>query len=344
MKINGTDFFTGEYAGRRTKAPDPYGIPDEIPDKTRLELPKEVELWLKTDPKLKKALNLQDNVKITISKEGQDLLSGEDELKKFKPITKTFIYEGHIKRQKELAGDKYGKDPFWKNTGDQWLTFSEMLSKENFYSDMSDDEVKEFEDMLADITAEMDNLSSIRFLGTGLSFSKRKNQSFNFHMTKTDALTGLEASISALKYLSDKFFTGETKEKFDKLIDDYRTHNEDIISDYNGFGESFDRYRAGMYNLGGPIYNEGYGYSVKLGNISKSKKDESDYTNAVSKIFSSSHNNKDMINKLKKLLVSYRTNEDENEGFKNYVLEQSEYMFKHISSMWNRLENFTLKK
>lgn len=341
MKINGTDFFTGEYAGRRTKAPDPYGIPD----KTRLDLPKEVELWLKTDPKLKKALNLQDNVKITISKEGLDLSSGKDGLKKIKSFT-ILNYEAHIREHKELAGDKYEKDPFWKNTLDQWLIFSETLSKENFYSNMSDEEVKEFEDMLADITAEMDNLSAIRFWGGGPSnqFSKRKNQSYNFNITKTDALTGLEASISALKYLSDKFFTGETKEKFDKLIDDYRTHNEDIISDYNGFGESFDRYRARMYSLGGPIYNERYGYSVKLGNISKSKKDESDYTNAVSKIFSSSHNNKDMINKLKKLLVSYRTNEDENEGFKNYVLEQSEYMFKHISNMWNRLENFTLKK
>lgn len=338
MKINGTNFFTGEYA-ERIKAPDPY----EISNETSLELPKEVELWLKTDPKLKKALNLQDNVKITISKEGLDLSSGKDGLKKIKSFT-ILNYEAHIREHKELAGDKYEKDPFWKNTVNQWLIFSETLSKENFYFDMSDEEVREFEDMLADITAEMDNLSEIKFNGIGVSFSKRKNQSYNFHMAKTDALTGLEASISALKYLSDKFFTGETKEKFDKLIDDYRTHNEDIMSDFIGFEEAGDRFRARMYNLGGPIYNEGYGYSVKLGNISKSKKDESDYTNAVSKIFSSSHNNKDMINKLKKLLVSYRTNEDENEGFKNYVLEQSEYMFKHISSMWNRLENFTLKK
>ena len=107
MKINGTDFFTGEYAGRRTKAPDPY----EISNETSLELPKEVELWLKTDPKLKKALNLQDNVKITISKEGLDLSSSEDGLKKIKSFT-ILNYEAHIREHKELAGDKYEKDPF----------------------------------------------------------------------------------------------------------------------------------------------------------------------------------------------------------------------------------------
>ena len=335
MKINGNDFFMGAYLERKNQADtNSSGI------KLSQNQAERINIGIK---QALSSLNTQTgNVRVSVSKEDMDFLCSDAGFKKMKADALE-LYKLNAEQQKKININKNGDDVFWEHTGDQWLAFSKMLNDEGFYNGMSDDDVKKMENVLSDITAGMDHLSRSQY-HTGIVFSDAKD-SFHFFMSRADVLTELESSSSALKYFSDKFLTGIAKEGFDKLIEDYRRHNEEIITNYVNPMESFHKIVAGINKTAKEFVSEtpvdDYKFSVQMGNIAKSGTEEAAYRKNIQDIFDlyyPSHDYDNLLGKIKEQFVRYTTDESNDDEFKDYVLKQSNYLFKHMANMWDRLE------
>ena len=87
---------------------------------------------------------------MSISKESMDFLCSEEGFQKMKQDGADLFIKNETQK-KENAKDKNPDDPFWENTINQRLVFSEMLYNNGFYTGMTDEEVDQFEDTLAHI-------------------------------------------------------------------------------------------------------------------------------------------------------------------------------------------------
>ncbi len=295
------------------------------------------------------ALGLQNRgVKATISKEDMDFLCSEEGFQKMKRDAQN-LYAVNANQQKTIAEGRDSEDLFWNNTGNQWLTFSESLNNSGFFDDMSDEQVKSFEDSLAYITSGMDRLSRSQY-ETGMDFSSF-NEKFKYFMTSAEATTELESSTAALRYMSDKMIPEEQREDFNNLIDMYHKHNSEIISEYVNPMESFNRVVAGINatreknpDILEPAAQKPvaeYKYTVMLGNVQKSENDRKTFGDEMRDIFSqlSSGKTDDVWEKVQKKLAEYATDESDDEGLNAHVTSQADYLFKHMRDVWQMVLN-----
>ena len=295
------------------------------------------------------ALGLQNRgVKATISKEDMDFLCSEEGFQKMKRDAQN-LYAVNANQQKTIAEGRDSEDLFWNNTGNQWLTFSESLNNSGFFDDMSDEQVKSFEDSLAYITSGMDRLSRSQY-ETGMDFSSF-NEKFKYFMTSAEATTELESSTAALRYMSDKMIPEEQREDFNNLIDMYHKHNSEIISEYVNPMESFNRVVAGINatreknpDALEPVAQKPvaeYKYTVMLGNVQKSENDRKAFGDEMKDIFSqlSSGKTDDVWEKVQKKLAEYATDGSDDEGLNAHVTSQADYLFKHMQDVWKMVLN-----
>lgn len=341
MKINGNEIFMGAYAERHL---DKFQF-----NQKALSLSEEKEKAITTG--IKEAfnfLNLQNQgVSVSISKEDMDFLCSEEGFEKIKKDAED-LYIKNASQQKVITKDKNPEDLFWNNTGNQWLVFSEFLYNDGFYTNMSDAEVKEFEDTLAYITSGMDRLSRSQYM-TGIDFSAFEEE-FNYFMTQGEAITALESSTAALRYLSDKMVPTEQRGEFNKLIDMYYAHNTEVISEYNNPMESFNKVIAGIHSKKLPYSSlseemadkpvSEYQYTIALGKIDKLEAEKKQYQDEVAALFEmlkESAKSSEVWNKIKDKFLDYSTGDSDNSGFREYVLSKSNYLFAHMEKCWGKL-------
>ena len=279
-----------------------------------------------------------NGVKVSISKEDLDFLCSEEGFLKMKKDAED-LYIKNANQQKTIANGRDQEDVFWGNTGNQWLVFSEALYKNGFYDGMSDEEVKEFEDTLAYITSGMDCLSRSQYL-TGIEY-KSFGEEFKFFMDSSEAAMELESSTAALRYLADKMLPEEQREEFNKLIDKYYAHNTEVISEYNNPMESFNRVVAGMrsFQVADDPVDE-YKYTVSLGKINKSEEAKRQYQNDMAELFAileKSNGSAAIWEQIKEKFLDYSTDNSNDNGFRNYVFGQSQYLFDHMQKCWSNL-------
>lgn len=97
--------------------------------------------------------------------------------------------------EREAARAAEGGNVF-SGTGDfkqQYLVLSENLYNNGFYDNLSDDEVRDMEQMLKDITSGMESINA-----SGL------NRNFSTEMSHEAAKLELVSSVNALNYFADK--------------------------------------------------------------------------------------------------------------------------------------------
>ena len=322
--------FTGAYAKRQQEA-----------HKTGLSISKD------QSETLEKSINAAANsinqsgegVKLSISKEDMDFLASEEGFKKMQQDTMD-LYALNVKQQEKLAEGRDPSDKFWNNTGDQWLTFSEELDKAGFYDNMSDEQVKEFEGLLEQITSGMDRLSKSQY-NTGIDFGSLSDSGSKFFMSSAEASVALETSTAALKYMSEKLIPDELKEDFNKLIDMYKKHNEEILSEYNNPMESFNRVVANINKMGSSKIAEKpvgeYKYTVMLGSIDKSEEEKKDFREQIADIFQKYGLKGDFtttLDMIKKQFEDYASGNSEDKGFRQYVNDEAARLFDDMQKYW----------
>ena len=347
MNISGNSIFMGAYEERKQQT---YQLNQDrfVISREKEELIKQSIEAVTKNPDWRKA-HVQ-GAEYSFSKEDIDFLCSEEGFEKMKKDAED-LYIKNADRQKEIAANRNPEDSFWKNTGNQWLIFSEFLYNNNFYADMGDNEVKEKEDLLAQITAGMDHLSRSQYK-TGIEFSDFYGHGSNFFMSSGEVLMELEASTEALMYFADRFVPTEARGKFDELIDSYYSHNTQVISEYNNPMESFNK---GVYAINSGKYpnscilKEGtapnpvgeYKYTLLLGGMTKTMEETKKYQEDISKIFEllrKGSTDTDILKKQRKdLYADYMTKKSDDQTFRSYMAGQASSTFNRIENYWAEL-------
>lgn len=332
MKVNGNEIYTGAYARRQEQA---HGADMRLSSEQSDDLDKSIENAFGS------IAASNGNVNVSVSKEDMDFLCSEDGFARMKKDAED-LYAANIRQQQKIAEGKDPSDKFWDNTGDQWLTFSKALDDAGFYDNMSDEQVREFEGLLEKVTSGMDNLSKSQY-NTGIDFGSY-NAGGKYFMSSAEAATALEASTEALKYMSDKLIPDDLKEEFNGLIDMYKKHNEEILSEYQSPMESFNKVIAGIQKAGASFISKkpvaDYRYTGMLGEVDKTESDKNEYRSKVADIFAKYAGKSDLktiMDMLKAQYEEYATDDSDDEGFRQYVSKEAGYLFDNIEKYWGVL-------
>ena len=154
------------------------------------------------------------------------------------------LYQKHrAARIREFGED----DEFALKGNDQWLVFSEFLSGNGFYDNMSDEAVKNTEQVLMEITDGMDDVFSWGHqVGMDLY-----DQILGEQLDSNEARVELESSIAALRYFSENLLDKANKEGFNKLIDKYYKHNSEVLN--SGYASIEEKFNLGRSRLSDAI-------------------------------------------------------------------------------------------
>ncbi|MDE5939190.1 MAG: hypothetical protein K2H37_08935 [Lachnospiraceae bacterium] len=333
MQINGMNIFMGAYAERIKNGLDQRTI--------SISKEKTEEATAYVEKALNSSVFQNQGVKVSISKEGMDLLCSEEGFQKMKQDGADLFIKNEIQK-KVNAKDKNPDDPFWENTTNQWLVFSEMLYNNGFYTGMTDEEVDQFEDTLAHITYGMDCLSRSQpqyIMGMDVRPIREK---YKFFQSESEAITGLESSVAALRYLSDRLLPEEYREGFNQLIDRYYQHNNEVISEYDNPMEAISRVIAGMHSDKNFYFRRSseYKYTLRLSMIEKSEQEKKAYRQGLQILFEKLKNNGNdtsIWEQIKEYFQNYSTDNSDHDGFRNYVYDEAQYLFSHMKNCWSRL-------
>ncbi|MBO4988037.1 MAG: hypothetical protein J6C63_04220 [Lachnospiraceae bacterium] len=349
MIINGTNIFMGAYEERRQQN-NPINR-----DMLIISEDKQAEIKAKIEEAIKEIgwdKKHSAGATVSISQEDRDFLCSEEGFQKMKQDVAD-LYLKNAERQKTIAAGREEKDIFWTNTGNQWLLFSEYLYNNDFYSDISDEEVKEMENTLARITAGMDHLSRSQYL-TGMDFSDYYGQGSKYFMTKSECLMELEASTAALAHFADKYLAGDKRSSFNSFIEQYHSHNLQIIDEYQNPMESFNKMVYSIHANKYPgadvlekIPKDGvvdeYNYTIMLGGISHNAMQQERFRSELRVLFAAlgqeDMDSDKVWEQVKKQYIDYATDKSDDLGFADYVWKESESVLQRMQQYWNILLN-----
>lgn len=346
MNVNGINIFLGAY-NERLYQNSPTSQPTLSLDKERTEM---------ISREIKKAYyelglhNKNKGVEVTLSQEAKDFLGDAEACRKLQQESNLWAIQckSYNESIKEFTADKNPDDPFWYNPGDQWLIFSETLYKNGFYNDMSDSEIKEFEDNLAYITRGMDYFGQSQYPYVGVNFYvSPSNEKWKMFMSSSEIPVELESSVLALRYLSDNFLSKEHQEGFNQLIDKYYQHNKDTFAEYTCPMEIFNKRFAKNYSntyVSDELAGERK-YGFMLGKIEKSEQEKLQYQKDLQVLFKELTNDnmdKNIVwEKIGECFTQYATDNSNDMDFKNYIMNDSQYLFEHMKNCWDKLFKLT---
>ena len=349
MIINGTNIFMGAYEERRQQN-NPVNLDmHTISEDKQLEIKNKIEEAIKEIGWDKKN---SSGATLTISQEDRDFLCSEEGFQKMKQDAAD-LYLKNVERQKTIAAGREESDIFWTNTGNQWLLFSEYLYNNDFYTDMSDEEVKEVENTLARITAGMDHLSRSQYL-TGMEFSDFYGHGSKYFMTESECLMELESSTEALTFFADKYLAEDKRSTFNSLLEQYHSHNLQIIDEYQNPMESFNKMVYGVHankypgaDLLEKIPKDGvvdeYKYTIILGGITHNAAQQEQFRSELRVLFAALGQEDMDPNKVwdqvKTQYIDYATDKSDDSRFADYVWKESASVVQRMQQYWNNLLN-----
>lgn len=293
----------------------------------------------------------RDRASVTISQESRDFLCSDAGYEKMRKDVED-LYTKNAMQQKEFAKNN-PDDAFWGNTGNQWLVLSENLYRSGFYDEMSDEEVKQAEAVLAKITAGMDHLSRTLYQ-TGIEYSDYYGHGANFFMDSNEVNLELESATQALRYFTEKYVGKDKQDEFNALIDQYYQHNTEVISGYQSPVESFNKAVHAMHNgqyansyvtssYGQAMKNNstGIGSAIYLGGVSHSAAEKAQYASDLSGLFEqlkqSLEDKNSIWKQIEDTFVGYATKDSDDQEVRSYVLEQSKHTVSRIKGYWAEL-------
>lgn len=358
MNINGQNIFLGAYEERNSHCYtfNQQYFKEVISEEKLAENKAKIEEYTKSAEY--KALK-GDSVHVSISEETMNFLCSEEGFEKMKQdAAQMYIKQANMQRQ--FGADKDPNDPFWENTREQWMIFSEYLYNNDFYTNMSDEEVLEMEGMLAHITSGMNQISGIEYGMAPCTVMTSHTYNFNyaggadggFYMDSAEAIVELESSVNALKTFSEKYVSKDMQEEFNRLIDKYYEHNKGILADYHNPMESMNKFINGVYSGKYPdsaLITEGrlpnisyeYVYKMILGGIHKTNEDKDVFANDVSSLFDSLRKKEiesaELWRQLQEMYMSYSTNDYQVTGLNEYVWDRMTDSLERMQGYWEKV-------
>lgn len=342
MKIAGMEYFTGVY-NRRMEA--------KQGDYLKKPSNKEMEKILEKGQKIVDSLVLSDEGKKLSTEKAQKETMENEEGKKEQGFTgfpesgKIDMYEILLRQQKEMAAGREATDEFWENPTNQWLNFTKYLDQRGFYENMRDEDVKQFENLLSEITNGMDFFTGLQFNTGFMDVRGSFHSGPRPYMSKAEAIASLESSTNALSYLAEKLLPNEQKEGFSKLIDLYKSHNEKIIEDYKNPFEGIERAiglsiekRKDYFGSSLKPVEEAKYQSMKA-KITKTDKAYKDYWKAISEEFRRYNESQDdtILKSVKEIYLNFVTDNTKDVNFRNYMMKKAKSTFSHIEHCWKRI-------
>ena len=362
MTIGGCNLFMGAYAERVSNRTLSAGSRLQISEDQERQITNQVTEAVK---QIKALRNKQDSV--TISEEGKAFLCGDAVKENMRDTTALLekMYTDNAKQQEKLQQTD-PEDPFWGNTGNQWLVFSEQLHSNGFYDSMSDEEVIAMESLLGKMTCGMDGVSNRLYdTGSGLNLygmdfltgGEGRTTGFDLFNETSESLTmDLESSTAALKYFGEKYISDEgLREEFNGLVDKYHSHNAEILKGYQSPAEKMQKaisnIQSGKYpnsaifnsmsQVGMGDYSERLNANSHLGGISHTSEEESRYKQDISALLEQlkqrSSGWDDMWKKLENTLVDYTSKDSSDKGIRKAASEQAATTLDRMQGYWSLL-------
>lgn len=327
MIIGNSNIFTGAYNER---------IYSQNNQTLQISKEKEFEI-LNGIKEASKTLNIDRSDKTSISQEAKDFLCSDAAREKMQADL-IDLYNKSGVELKQIALEN-PEDKFWVNTGNQWLTLSEELYNNGFYDNMSDEDVKEVEDILAKITAGMDSLSRTMY-NTGIDYNKYVSGR-SYFMDSSEAILELESAKSALKYFCKTKVDESLKESFNDLIDNFYSHNSKLISEYKSPMESFNKVVNTMNN--GKVDSKNtkeYNLQIQAGGVTHDVKEKQDFSKVLSELFinlMTEQDNASIWGQIEKLYVNYNTAGTDSKELENYEKEKCQAIIDRLKDYWEEL-------
>lgn len=265
---------------------------------------------------------LGDNVRVEISADSQAFIEAARQRK-----------AAAAQKAPEVAETK--ANPF-EGTGDlhkQYLVFSEYLHNEGFYDSMSDDQVRETEGLLRDITSSMDAISPGSLSATSLGAPS--------HAAAQVAFT---SSVEALREFSDNYVPDTMRSGFNNLIAKFESYNSGIASSYRNILDRRDQALANLPKLDFDSYgskDSDENAAKKLGSESYLEKDDQvmrdTAVNTFHAIRSGSLSLESAVRKLEAAFYTYAAHGSRNTSVTSLLQERNQGVFAHMSNYWGIL-------
>lgn len=276
---------------------------------------------------------------VEVMRDGQAYkLTISDELKEVEGLVAMSMEEFYQKDINVINADP--SNIFSYRASDQWLVFSQYLHESQFFALLSDEEVQKVESILQHITDGMDSLAE--FTGINLfGISKKQLNSY-------EAQLEFASSTAALKHFSNTFLSGDVKDGFDALIQDYVRYNEKRAMEHQSIEERFIAARANLTGISAQLtYEQTRELDVtnKLGKTVFTETEIAEIIKYYEELFAEIQNEDDLSQVLmetKQLLLAFVTKgispNDRNYLFaQNFVSERAEDTFSRIEEYWKMM-------
>jgi hypothetical protein len=285
------------------------------------------------------------------SEEAKNFLNGESQKADSSKKMSEFAEYTKIYKDERIAK---AQDSFWKNTGKQYLVFSQKLNESGFFDSMSDKEVRETESILRTITKGMDSLSNAWYLtGQGPSGADGKGYTLP---TSYEARMELESSVAALIYFGETCIEDEgLRKEFEGLANDYYAHNTEVLNEYANPVEQMDkavsRFHANsqsglcndLFAKAASQNSDRVSYSKYMGGVTHTKEEEQQYRKELSGLFGQLKQNSfgqaDIWRQIQNTMLNYATNGGGSKLIREQVLAGAWDSFSRMEDCWSLLLN-----
>lgn len=359
MYIGNNSIFMGAYAERMQ---DRMSHADF---RTQANEAKQQEVTWKAAEALKEIKRHRDadSVSVSISKEGRELLCGAAGYEKRKADTEEFmndLFTGYTQQQEKLQQNN-PDDPFWGSTGNQWLVFSKKLYDSGFYDNMTDEEVKQMENILDKITGGMDGFGRVQH-GAGLNIDAymeaggSSGSGFHFLTESKELWTELESSTAALKYFAEKYIQDDKlKAEINGLVQQYYVHNSEQLDGYQSLSEKMKQFTndvfsgkypdsALLHKYAQPLLERNAGNvntAQYLGSIIHNEEEKKQYRSQIALLFQQLSQGtsgwEDVWKKMESSFVDFATKGSNSRSIRDSVAAQADTTFERMKGYWSLL-------
>lgn len=270
-------------------------------------------------------------------------LTLSEEVKELKAMTDQEIAEMDMRSVKADPSDIFSYRP-----QDQWLIFSQYLNDSGFFAGKDRQNIDEIENLLVDITDGLDNLDI-----TGMGRDIRSgSKPITKQLSSAEAQLELASSTAALQYFSEKYLTGDEKQGFDQLIDQYTKRNETRVANHLSIEEKFHTARAEIFEKRGMDTSSlsaerkrDLSITNKLGKTNYTAAEIAEAVDHYKEKFSTLKDKSEVDALMLQIQEQYlqfvtkgiSTNDKEYGAAKNYAQEKSEQTFERIADYWKKL-------
>lgn len=223
-------------------------------------------------------------------------------------------------------------------TGDfkqQYLVLSENLYNNGFYDKLSDDEVRDMEQMLKDITSGMESIN-----GSGL------NRNFSTEMSHEAAKLELISSVNALNYFADKYVPEEMRDSFKEMIKQYESYNSKKVAAHKSIYDLRDESMAKLpasnaVNAAEKKTQEDIKASMEIGRVKhteeQEQKNKEEYQLLFDSLMQKQESISNIFNSLQNMLVGYASGGSKNSNVLAMLNSRNLAAIHNMSAYWSRL-------